>query len=35
MELLEAKEQQLASVVDIYRSLGGGQNPASIAQNMQ
>jgi multidrug efflux system outer membrane protein len=35
MELLEAKEQQLSSVVDVYRSLGGGQNPASIAQNMQ
>jgi multidrug efflux system outer membrane protein len=26
MELLEAKEQQLSSVVDVYRSLGGGQN---------
>ena len=28
MELLEAKEQQLSSVVDVYRSLGGGQNPS-------
>lgn len=26
MELLEAKEQQLSSLVDVYRSLGGGQN---------
>lgn len=27
MELLDAKAQQLSSVVDVYRSLGGGQNP--------
>lgn len=29
MELLDAKEQQLASVVDLYRSLGGGSDASS------
>ena len=28
MDLLDAKAQQLSSVVDIYRSLGGGLSPA-------
>jgi outer membrane protein TolC len=32
MELLEAKEQQLSGMVDVYRSLGGGQNPAPVAE---
>ena len=26
MELLDAKAQQLSSMVDVYRSLGGGQD---------
>ena len=33
MELMEAKEQQLSSMVDVYRSLGGGQNPSSPVVN--
>jgi outer membrane protein, multidrug efflux system len=34
MELLEAKEQQLSSMVDVYRSLGGGQNPSVLEKNV-
>lgn len=34
MELLEAKEQQLSSIVDVYRSLGGGGNSAASEQNI-
>jgi NodT family efflux transporter outer membrane factor (OMF) lipoprotein len=34
MELLEAKEQQLSSMVDVYRSLGGGQNTSASAKNV-
>ena len=32
MELLEAKEQQLSGMVDVYRSLGGGQNPTPVVE---
>jgi NodT family efflux transporter outer membrane factor (OMF) lipoprotein len=35
MELLEAKEQQLSSMVDVYRSLGGGQDSSFSTQNNQ
>ena len=35
MELLEAKEQQLSSIVDVYRSVGGGQNSSPSTKNMQ
>lgn len=30
MELLEAKAQQLSSMIDVYRSLGGGQSPLDV-----
>ena len=32
MELLEAKEQQYSSMVDVYRSLGGGQSSSSSTE---
>lgn len=35
MELIEAKEQQLAGMVDVYRSLGGGREPVPSANNNQ
>jgi len=35
MELLEAKEEQLSSLVDVYRSLGGGQNTSQSVNNMK
>lgn len=35
MELFEAKEQQLSSMVDVYRSLGGGQGASSCAKNIK
>jgi NodT family efflux transporter outer membrane factor (OMF) lipoprotein len=33
MELVDAKEQQLSNIVNVYRSLGGGQNPSSDVKN--
>ena len=33
MELLEAKEQQLSSMVDVYRSLGGGSQNTVNSEN--
>ena len=33
MELLEAKEQQLSSMVDVYRSLGGGSQNTLNSEN--
>jgi multidrug efflux system outer membrane protein len=33
MELLEAKEQQLSSLVDVYQSVGGGGNLSPSAEN--
>ena len=34
MELLEAKEQQLSGMVDVYRSLGGGQDASESAKDV-
>ena len=33
MELLEAKEEQLSSMVDVYRSLGGGSQNTLNSEN--
>ncbi len=35
IELLEAKEHQLSCVVDVYRSLGGGQESSPSVQNIR
>lgn len=35
IELLEAKEHQLSCVVELYRSLGGGQDSSTSIQNIQ
>ena len=34
MELLDAKQQQLSCVVDVYKSLGGGQNPSVLEKSV-
>ena len=35
MELLEAKAQQLSSMIDVYRSLGGGQSLSDLSEKKE